>query len=534
MIVAASGPDNDSEINSRRGSLPLNVVFRVDAGHLIGSGHVMRCLTLADVLAAKGARCRFIIRAHDGHLAGLIERRGFAADVLPLRQPPLPFSEPGYAAWLGADWQTDANETLAAMAFGKPDWLVIDHYAIDRRWEASLRNHCGRLLVIDDLADREHDCDLLLDQNVVADAESRYDRLLPPSCGRIIGPRYALLHPAYADLHASMAVRQGPIRRVMLFFGGSDLPNVTGKALSAIVPMLDGTFHLDVVITAASPHAADIRRQADGLTNVTLHESLPTLSPLIASTDLAIGAGGATSLERCCLGVPSIIVTLAANQRPGAAELHRRGLVEWLGDDDDVSSDALAAAVGAALNKGCDEAMSGRCLALLDGRGAERVAGWVMLGAASHLRARPATEIDEALLLEWANEPNVRANSFTSDRIDALSHGHWFRRKLAAPSDCRLFIIETDAGMPIGQVRFDRDGDCWVINFSLDPRARGRGLGRPMLSAAIQCFAAAGNLLLLAKVKPSNHASRRVFEGLGFTLIATSPQLVFEKPLSSP
>lgn len=493
----------------------------------------MRCLTLADVLAAKGARCRFIIRAHDGHLAGLIERRGFAADVLPLRQPPLPLSEPGYAAWLGADWQIDAKETLAAMVSGKPDWLIVDHYAMDRRWQAALRPHCGRILVIDDLADREHDCDLLLDQNVMAEAESRYDCLLPPSCGRMIGPRYALLHPAYADLHASMAVRQGPIRRVILFFGGSDLPNVTAKALAAIVPLLDGTFHLDVVITAASPHAAHIRRQADGLTNVTLHESLPTLSPLISAADLAIGAGGATSLERCCLGVPSIIVTLAANQRPGAAELHRRGLVEWLGDESEVSADALAAAVGAALNKGCDEVMSRRCLELLDGRGAERVAGWLMLGASSHLRARLAVESDEALLLEWANDPSVRANSFTSDRIDAVAHGDWFRRKLAAHSDCRLFIIENDAGNPIGQVRFDRDGDCWFINFSLDPRARGRGLGRPMLSAAIQCLAADGNRPLLAKVKPSNHASRRVFEGLGFALIATSPHLVFEKPLSA-
>jgi len=492
----------------------------------------MRCLTLADVLAATGARCRFVTRAHDGHLAGLIERRGFAADVLPLRQA-LPFSELGYAGWLGADWQIDAADTIAAMSGGTVDWLVVDHYAIDRHWEAALRPHCGRILVVDDLADREHDCDLLLDQNVMAEAESRYDRFLPHSCGRMIGPRYALLHPAYADLHASMAVRQGPIRRVMMFFGGSDLPNVTGKAISAIVPLLDGTFHLDVVITAASPHAADIRRQADGLTNVTLHESLPTLSLLIASADLAIGAGGATSLERCCLGVPSIIVTLAANQLPGAAELHRRGLVEWLGDESEVSVEAITSAVGAALNKGCDEAMSGRCLELLDGRGAERVAGWLMLGATTCLRARPATESDEALLLEWANDPDVRANSFTSDRIDALAHGDWFRKKLDAPSDCRLFIIETDAGMPIGQVRFDRDGDCWVINFSLDPRARGRGLGRPMLSAAIQCFAAAGNHLLLAKVKPSNHASQRVFEGLGFTLIATAPQLVFEKPFSS-
>jgi len=180
----------------------------------------------------------------------------------------------------------------------------------------------------------------------------------------------------------------------MLFFGGSDLPNMTGKALAAIVPMLNGTFHLDVVITATSPHAADIRRLVDGLTKVTLHESLPTLAPLIASADLAVGAGGATSLERCCLGVPSIVVTLAANQRPGAAELHRRGLVEWLGDESEVSVEIIASAVGAALNKGCDEAMSSRGLELLDGRGAAMVAGKISrlvhpsLGSPSTLQQR--------------------------------------------------------------------------------------------------------------------------------------------------
>jgi UDP-2,4-diacetamido-2,4,6-trideoxy-beta-L-altropyranose hydrolase len=494
----------------------------------------MRCLTLADVLAESGARCRFITRAHDGHLASVLERRGFTADVLPLRRPPRDHSEPGYADWLGADWQTDAADTIAAMSGAKPDWLVVDHYAIDRRWEAALRPHCGRILVVDDLANREHECDLLLDQNVMAEAESRYDGLVPASCGRMIGPRHALLHPAYASLRSSVMVRQGPIRRVMLFFGGSDLPNLTAKALAAIVPLLDGTFHLDVVITATSPHAADIRRMVDGLTDITLHESLPTLAPLIASADLALGAGGATSLERCCLGLPSIIVTLAENQRPGAAELHRQGLVEWLGDDGEVSVEAITSATASALKQGCDTAMSARCLALLDGRGAATVAGWLMLGPSTPLRARLATAADEALLLEWANDPDVRANSFTPDRIDAVSHGDWFRRKLAAPDDCRLYVIETAAGIPIGPVRFDRDGDDWVITFSLDARARGRGLGRPMLAAAIDAFPATGNRRLLAKVKTSNHASRRVFEELGFSLVASTPHLEFATTWNGP
>lgn len=376
------------------------VLFRADAGEVMGSGHVMRCLTLADALAAAGSRCHFVSRAHAGHLGDLIRGRGHGVTLLPVAAAATAAGDLAHAAWLGVDQRTDALETAATIADDTPDWIVVDHYALDHRWESALRGRCLRIMAIDDLADRVHDCDLLLDQNVIADAEHRYDGLVPASCGRMIGPRFALLRPAYADLHARMKPRTGPIGRILVSFGGGDVAGITSKALAGMIPLLDGTFGVDVVINGALPSAETIRALVAGVPGVVLHESPPGLGPLIAAADLAIGAGGATALERCCLGVPSIVVTLAANQRPGAAEMHRLGLVDWLGDDAEVDAARIGAAVAAALHTGAAVEMSRRCLELLDGRGTATVAGFMLLGATTLLTARPATAADEHLLLE--------------------------------------------------------------------------------------------------------------------------------------
>lgn len=510
---------------------PTQVVFRVDASRIIGTGHVIRCLTLADTLAAAGCRCRFVTRAHDGHLAEVIRTRGHDVAILSRTADRPPFGDLAHSAWLGIDQQTDAAETAASFAGDAPEWIVVDHYALDCRWESTLRSHCRRIMAIDDLADRVHDCDLLLDQNVAANAECRYDGLVPTSCGRLIGPRFALLQPVYADLHASAAPRTGPIRRILVYFGGGDVAGITEKTLAGISPLLDGSFRVDLVMNATLPQASATRGLVAGLHGVTVHKSLPSLAPLIASADLSIGAGGATSLERCCLGLPSIVVTLAENQRQSAAELHRRGLVEWLGDQAEVDSKRIGSAVAAALERGSWEDMSRRCLELLDGRGTSMVAGFLLLGPSTPLRARRATAADEALLLEWANDPAVRVNSFNTARIDAESHHDWFRRKLDAGENCPFFIVEAYGWLPIGQVRFDRTDDGWLINYSLDSRARSRGLGGRCLETAMHACPAGGEMRFIAMVKPANSASTRVFNQLGFALISSDPQLTFVKEI---
>jgi UDP-2,4-diacetamido-2,4,6-trideoxy-beta-L-altropyranose hydrolase len=278
-----------------------------------------------------------------------------------------------HAHWLGTSQAQDATDTIHALSNQMCDWLVVDHYALDFRWESALRPSVGRIMVIDDLADRVHDCDLLLDQNLVAQMRTRYTDKVPANCGMLLGPKYALLQPIYADLHNCISPRKGQIRRIFIFFGGVDGDNLTGHTLAAFLHLNRKDIDVDVVITANSPHAEAIRRQVAGEGHIHLHSDLPTLALLMIKADLAIGAGGATSWERLCLGLPTLVVTLADNQRPIADELSQRDLIRWLGHLYTVEQTTIAQVLGELIQQGLDESWSQRCLAVIDGNGAKRV-----------------------------------------------------------------------------------------------------------------------------------------------------------------
>jgi len=339
----------------------------------------MRCLTLANALRERGAQCRFVCREHPGNLLELIRKQGFKAVALTVqdagsRRPTEAGKQPlAHAAWLGADWSTDVEQTRIGAGASAFDWLIVDHYALDARWESALRPQCRRIMVIDDLADRLHDCDLLLDQNLVANMAHRYDGKVPAHCGRMLGPDYALLQRQYAELHSLVPPRAGPVRRVMVYFGGADADNLTGRAIAALLSLGREDVAVDVVINPSSPHAASIRQQVEGQAQITLYEAIPSLAPLMMQADLAIGAGGATSWERCCLGLPSLVVTLAENQTPTVAEQDQQGLIRWLGHKDDVSSPTLAQALDDIFDAGLLSDWSERCQQRVDGLGAERV-----------------------------------------------------------------------------------------------------------------------------------------------------------------
>ena len=501
----------------------LKIIFRTDASLEIGTGHVMRCLTLARALRDRGAECRFICREHPGNLLDLIRRQGFEAVALPAQDeyaqhPDKEDEQPlAHAAWLGAHWCTDAEQTRVGAGDTAIDWLIVDHYSLDARWESALRPECRKIMVIDDLADRTHDCNLLLDQNLFRDMADRYEGKVPAHCGLMLGPVYALLQPDYADLHPRVPPREGPVRRVLVYFGGADADNLTGRAISAFLTLEQENASLDVVINPSSPHAESIRGQVAGHAQITLHEGLPSLAPLMVRADLAIGAGGATSWERCCLGLPALVITLAENQKPIAAGLDRQGLIRWLGHKDEVSETKLAQALKGVLDAGLSHDWSERCQQQVDGRGVERVVSILLLNAKTKLKARLARLDDEGLILQWANDPLVRQNAFAPAPIAPATHRAWFRKRLRDPEHCRLYMVETDDGFPVGQVRFERSDETWEIDYTLDAHARGRELGKPLLQTAMLALRASTNdALLFGRFKDANRASRRVFEALGF------------------
>lgn len=501
----------------------MQVLFRVDASLTAGLGHVMRCLTLAQELHEHGATVSFISREHPGNLCGLIEERGFSVSRLPAPAADMVFEDtPVHAAWLGASWQEDARQTLAALdtTAEKPDWLVVDHYAIDQRWEAAVASSVTRLMVIDDLADRPHACVLLLDQNLVADFDARYAGKVPATCTLLLGPKYALLQRNYAELHEVGVTPRGPIRRIFVFFGGADERNLTGRSLSAFLALGKSDIEVDVVVSAGSPHASAIHRQIQGHENIHLHSNLKSLATLMRQADLAIGAGGTTSWERLCMGLSALVVTLADNQRPIAAELNRRRLIRWLGHQDDVTEAAFSHALRELLAQSSLQSEFASGTQVVDGKGVHRVWAAMVATSTSRLQTRKATLEDESLLLEWANDPTTRANGFSSAQITPQAHGQWFRSRVNNSDDCYLYIVETTGREAIGQVRFERAEATWVIGYSLAPVFRGRGLGRPLLDAALlQLRKEECDPCVIGEVKTENLASCRVFESLGFSAL---------------
>lgn len=350
--------------------------IRTDASAQIGAGHVMRCLTLAGDLRQFGLEVSFISRVLPGDLCDYVESKGFTVyrfnDAINLTGD--------YWTWLVGNWRADATKTreiilkhagvqsdigndgvskqascldedlinksskIVVQVFSDSDLtsgpninLVVDSYALDQKWEQFLRPFVNKIMVIDDLANRPHDCDLLLDQNYYREMEHRYNDLLPPNCQKLLGPEYALLRPEFHRAKKNLRERDGKIRRILVFFGGSDPTNETKKALEAIKLLNRPEIAVDVVVGAANPHRKEIEQICREMPNTTYHYQVENMAELMTAADLAIGAGGVTTWERLYLELPTIAIAVAENQVETLAALGEAGLVEYLGKNNEMS-----------------------------------------------------------------------------------------------------------------------------------------------------------------------------------------------------
>lgn len=493
----------------------MKIVFRADASNRMGIGHLMRCLTLAEALRERGVETRFICRAHLGNLVELLQRQAMPVTVLPA-----PAQVPGvdseeYATWLGVTQAEDAEQTIEALHGDRPDWLVVDHYGLDTDWEQKLRPYTAKLMVIDDLANRRHDCDLLMNQNYSDEGEKRYRSLVPENCCPLLGPRYALLRPEYASYRRTLRPRDGVVRRVLVFFGGSDPSNMTRLALEGLSAPEFQHLEVDVVVGANNAHRVALEQQVFIRPLTHLYGSRPHLADLMARADLAIGAGGGTTWERMCLGLPSLVVSIADNQRPACEALDRAELIQYIGGFREVrASDLVDALKGWIGNRDRLLACSIQSQLLVDGLGVLRLAEVLHPTPANQLRLRSACPDDIGFYFNWANDPEVRRQAIHSEPISWKNHQEWFANKLA-DSQCRLFVLLAGA-LPVGQIRFDRQGDEVEIDYSLDALVRARGWGAQLVAMGSAFIQQSGPIRIRAEVKAENHASRAVFAHLGF------------------
>lgn len=320
----------------------MNIVFRVDASAQIGSGHVMRCLTLAKRYRREGHTVFFVMRALPSNLVSYAEGEGFPVHALP--HVASQQTHTGYLAWLTVTQEQDAQETAEVLRVcGQIDRLVIDHYALDAVWENICRPLVHEIMVIDDLANRRHNCDILLDQNFYENASARYMGLVPDHCRLLLGPQHALLRDEFYEIKPRR--RTGALHNILVFYGGSDLTDETSKALRALSRMSLPGVTVNVVVGAGNPHKEEVRALCAAMPRVRYHCQVENMAELMSVADLALGAGGTSMWERLALGLPAIVTAIADNQLDSCGNCAAAGLIDYLGRAEDVDEEMLARAV---------------------------------------------------------------------------------------------------------------------------------------------------------------------------------------------
>lgn len=352
--------------------------FRVDANRYIGTGHVMRTLALANELRKRGAECTFICRIMDSNLFQHIRESGFQIVELPYDTDLAPRHDPVKDPF-AINWRCDVQSMREVTYNAQYDWVVVDHYGLDARWESAIRSQCRRVMVIDDLANRAHDCDVLLDQTFGRSA-SEYAGLLPQGSASLCGSEYAMLRRDFSLCREESLRRRKaePFRRILISMGGADNDNHTLSVLFALkhIPLPE-ELEVNVVLGQLAPHRASVSAAAADMpwkTNVLF--AVEDMASLMSKSDLAVGAAGSTAWERCCLGLPTIMIVTAENQRLIADNLAFAGAARVLSHVGLLET--LPAEVAFLMETETRLRMARRASQLVDGNGLNRVVGAVL------------------------------------------------------------------------------------------------------------------------------------------------------------
>ena len=305
----------------------MNYYIRVDASFAIGTGHVMRCLTLAQQLVKRGGCITFVFRELPASLESLISQNGFALLRLDAHIP--------------LDLEAHMLTTRLRKMRVIPDWLIIDNYQIDAVWEKVVRPYVRNIMVIDDLANRTHDCDVLLDQNYYCDLDERYEKLVPRECIKLLGPHFFLYRQEFLTLKGRYIPHKESFRRVFIFFGGSDPTNETSKTINALSDIASRGIYADVVVGDSNPEKEIIRDLCWQTKGFSFHCQVTNIADIMVRADLAVGAGGTATWERCYIGLPTIAIAVAYNQEKVINDLAARNVLASLGKHEKVSKEQI-------------------------------------------------------------------------------------------------------------------------------------------------------------------------------------------------
>lgn len=492
----------------------MRVLFRTDASAEIGTGHLMRCLALADGLRAAGGQCTFLCRVEG---LGVMARKVTDAGHMLLALPDLEFSDVGedspqlaHAQWLPGGQQKDAAACLKLLeGQAVAECLVVDHYALDERWEKPMRAVAARILVIDDLADRQHDCDLLLDQNQVLGMERRYENRLPGNCRRLLGPKYALLREEFSRPKTSASTDDRLASpRLLVMFGGADPQNLTLRTVNALA-RVGWTGGVDVVAGPLYAELDALQMAIAAVPDARLHAPAGDVARLMRSANFSVGSPGVASWERCACALPSLTIAQADNQEPIGEALAISGAHCYLGRAETVLDSDLEVALRFwQSNFFARQAMTAVAQAVCDGQGVKRVIRNLQKPA---LSVRLACLDDAGLLFSWRNDERTRRQSLDPQPLALATHMAWFG-KVIGNADSILLLACRDS-VPVACIRFDCQGNRARVSIYTDPELQGQGIGGATLAAGLGWMQTERPEITVAEadIRLANRSSHRLF-----------------------
>jgi len=345
-----------------------NIIFiRVDSSTKIGYGHFMRCMALADTLQ-KNFEINFITRSLEGSLISDIQKKGFGIFRF-------------YSNSEKINEKNDAQKTISLIKkhSGPKNILIVDNYQLSKKWETDVKPFVHKLIVIDDLSNRSHNCDLLIDQNLHTKVNGLYKGLIPSNCIKLIGPKFSMIRKEFRMMRKSVKPRTFPIKKILVSFGGSDIENQTLVALNSIKKM-NGKINVDVVVGKANKCKKTLKIFCNKNKHFTYYEQIDNIADLMLSSDLSIGSSGSTTWERCCLGLPAIVSISSNDQRDIANSLSRKKCIINLGDVKKLKESSYINVI-TNLKKNDLRNMSKNSMSLVDGNGTQRILKHILLMA---------------------------------------------------------------------------------------------------------------------------------------------------------
>ncbi len=483
-----------------------HLIIRADADSHIGSGHLMRCLALAQTWQDTGGSVVFLSHCESEALIQRVTDEGFR--FIPVETP---HPDP-------ADHKIALKvlSSLNPQASGRDLWFVCDGYHFSPEYHKAIRESGYKLLVMDDynhLAVYHADC--LLNQNIHA-SSLRYS--CDPDTTQLVGSKYILLRREFLQYQNPKRRIPNKSRNVLLTMGGADPDNVTSKVIRALNLLNDNDLEVKIVVGPANPHMETLKKELpSSVFSGTLCPSVDDMPGLMAWSDMAITAAGSTCWELAYMGVPSMTITISEDQVGVAEGLDQAAIAQHIGWYTDLTSEQIAGKLDQLINDKAKRSRFSRSgMDLVNGKGAREVVRSMIIG---ELHLRPVAEKDCELLFDWANDPTVRQNAFQPEPIEWEDHHKWFTSKRDS-THCFQYIATSIDGIPVGQIRFDLGEKYAEVDYSLDPQFRGLGLGTSLLEEGIGQLASviAGPLIIQGKVKQKNFQSMMSFESAGFNV----------------